>query len=185
MIRDNIYIKRMIAKQLQALHDLVISKTYYKLGANYCHYSIVDPKNGFDCASSAMYGLEKAFNHELLCGNQNVIENEAKKKDGLFRYSLSPKPGNLCIVNYPTGHKYDMGAYSYNGFYYPDPADHVFTIGYDNLTIDTGYDDKQATVIKFGELDKSIEMYQSLGARLVYLEPRYLQIRDKIKQGVI
>jgi len=185
MIRDMIYKKRIIAKQLQVLIDLVTTKTYYVLGANYCAYDLVDPKNGFDCASSAMYGLEHAYEHELLCGNQNVIEDEAKKPDGLFKYTLAPKPGNLCIINYPSGHKYDMGAYRYNGIYYPDPADHVFTVGFDNTTIDTGYDDNQATVIKFGELDKSIEMYQTLGARLVYLEPQYLLIRDKIAEGII
>ena len=76
-----------------------------------------------------------------------------------------------------------MGAYNYNGMYYPDTADHVFTIGFDNNTIDTGYDDKQATVIKFGEFDASVHMYQSFGARLVYVKPQYIAIRDKIKKG--
>lgn len=172
----------MVSKQIETLHDLVINKTYYVLGANYCAYEYTDPKNGFDCASSAMYGIESAVGYELLCGNQNVIEDEAKKDNGIFYYVASPEPGDLVIVNYPKDSPYDMGAYKYNGIYYPDPADHVFTVGFGRITIDTGYDDNKATVIKFGELDNSIAFYQSLGARLVYVRPSYVRIREQHKE---
>lgn len=177
------YRARMVNKQLDTLELLARKGTVYTLGGNYCHYTQVKPSDGFDCASTALYGIEKAIDHELLCGNQNVILNEAKKRDGYFRFlkaGETPEDGDLVLVNYPKGNKYDMGAYSYAGFYYPDPEDHIYTIGRKGLTIDTGLDSQGKAIIKEGVYQQSIYYYTKLGAKLTYLRVRYNIIKKRL-----
>lgn len=176
------YHDKMTQFQINTAEYLAQKKIPYNLGANYCWFENVNIKRGFDCASAAMFCIENAVGHEVLTGNQNVIMNETKKKNGYFRLLESGEhedAGDLVLVNYPAGHKYDMGAYEYDGFYYPDPQDHVFTIGRDGTCIDTGYDDDMATVIKMTNYDKARELYLQLGAKLTFLRVCY----DNIKSG--
>ena len=186
-MKINFYQKAMVARQINVLKDLANKKTVYILGANYESYEYTDPARGFDCASCAMYGIEKAVEHEVLCGNQNVIEDEAKKDMGIFKYVDEDKviPGDLCIVNYPSGNKYDMKPYAYNGIWYPNPADHVLTVIDHGETVDTGYDDSDHSkvIIKKGEYRSSMSFYRSLGATLKFVRPDYNIIRRLRKEG--
>lgn len=178
------YQKKMTNFQLNTAEYLAQIGTPYKLGANYIPFQFVDSKNGFDCASAAIFCIENAVSHEVLTGNQNVILNEAKKKDGFLRYlnqNESPDSGDLVLVNYPHGNQFDMGEYCYDGIYYPDPQDHVFTIGRNGTCIDTGVDDDRATVIKQANLHDSIYAYETIyRGKLTYLRVCYDTIRDKL-----
>lgn len=174
------YQNKMTQFQLNTAEYLAHKKIPYHLGANYCWFENVNIKRGFDCASAAMFCIENAVGHEVLTGNQNVIMNETKKKDGYFRLLKEgerEEPGDLCLVNYPKGHVYDMRAYAYDGFYYPDPQDHVFTIGRNETCIDTGYDDDLATVIKQTDYSQARAVYIKLGAKLTFLRVCYDNIK--------
>lgn len=177
------YRAKMVNKQLAALEKLARDGTIYTLGGNYVSYSKVRPEIGFDCASCALYGIESAIDRELITGNQNVILNEAKKKDGYMRY-LKPgekvEDGDLVLVNYPSGNKYDMGAYSYAGFYYPNPEDHIYTVGRRGKTIDTGRDSAGKAIIKEGIYEQSVSFYIKMGAKLTFLRVRYNHIKNKL-----
>lgn len=182
-INKKAYHAKMVNKQLDALETLAKDGTIYTLGGNYCRYEDVKPEIGFDCASAAMYGVESAIGKELLTGNQNVILNEAKKNDGYFRFlrpGESPQGGDLVLVNYPKGNKYDMGAYTYAGFYYPNPEDHIYTVGRKGKTIDTGLDSNMKAIIKEGIFEQSVAFYTRLGAKLTFLRVRYNFIKDKL-----
>lgn len=178
------YHDKMTNFQLNTAEYLARIGTPYNLGANYIPFQFVDSKNGFDCASAAMFCIENAVNHEVLTGNQNVILNEAKKKDGFLRFLKDiekPSSGDLVLVNYPTGNKFDMGAYFYDGIYYPDPQDHVFTIGRNGMCIDTGVDDDKATVIKMADFKDSKYAYETIyRGKLTYLRVCYDNIKNKL-----
>lgn len=176
--------EKMVNFQLNTGEYLAKIGTPYNLGANYIPFQFVDSKNGFDCASASMFCIENAVHHEVLTGNQNVILNEAKKKDGFLRYlkdNEQCEPGDLVLVNYPNGNRFDMGAYTYDGIYYPDPQDHVFTIGRNGNCIDTGVDDKAATVIKETNFLTAKNAYENIyGGKLTYLRVCYDNIKNKL-----